>query len=80
MAAKIDEEIAGFINRAYQTALDIIKKYHKHLSAIAKKLVEVETIERDEFEALVLDIIPKEKLLKKGEVDLPSNLPSPATA
>jgi hypothetical protein len=66
VAAKIDEEIAGFIDRAYQTALEVIKKYHKQLKAIADKLIEVETIERAEFEELVADIIPKDKMLKPG--------------
>jgi cell division protease FtsH len=80
VAAKIDEEIAGFIDRAYQTALEVIKKYHKQLKAIADKLIEVETIERAEFEELVADIIPKDKMLKPGTSDLPGNLPSPAVA
>ena len=80
VAAKIDEEIAGFIDRAYHTALDVIKKYHKHLQTIADKLIESETIEREEFETMVADIMPKEKMLKKGEHDLPGNLPSPAVA
>jgi cell division protease FtsH len=80
VAAKIDEEIAGFIDRAYQTALEVIKKYNKHLKAIADRLIEVETIEREDFEAIVSDIIPQEKKLKPGQSDLPSNLPSPAVA
>ncbi|HEX5430014.1 MAG TPA: ATP-dependent zinc metalloprotease FtsH [Patescibacteria group bacterium] len=78
VAAKIDEEISGFIGRAYQTALDVIKKYHKHLKTIADRLMEVETIEREEFESLVADVIPKEKMLKPGQADLPGNLPTPA--
>ncbi len=80
VAAKIDEEIAGFIDHAYKTALDVIKKYHKYLAAIANKLIEVETIEREEFEKLVGEIMPKEKMLKPGAADLPGNLPSPAVA
>jgi cell division protease FtsH len=80
VAAKIDEEVAGFINRAYQTALELIKKYNTHLKVIAERLIETETIEREEFESLVADIIPKEKMLKRGQSDLPSNLPSPITA
>jgi cell division protease FtsH len=80
VATKIDAEIAGFIDQGYQTALGIIKKYHKHLKAIADKLIEVETIERQEFEAIVGDVMPKEKMLKPGTSDMPSNLPSPAVA
>jgi cell division protease FtsH len=80
VAAKIDEEIAGFIDRAYQTALEAVKKYHKHLKLIALKLIEVETIERDEFEILVADIIPAHKLAKKETLDATPDLsPLPAS-
>ncbi len=64
VAAKIDEEVSGFIDRAYKTAADITKKYRKHLALIANRLIEKETIERGEFEELVADIIPKDKLAK----------------
>ncbi len=62
VAAKIDEEVSGFIERAYDTALDILKKYRKHLTLIAVQLIEKETLERDQFEKLVAEIIPQEKL------------------
>jgi len=74
VAAKIDEEVSGFIERAYKTAADILKKYRKHLTLIAQRLIEKETIERREFEALVSDIIPKEKLAKPSLLE-----PSAAT-
>lgn len=66
IAAKIDEEIANFIDNAYKIASDILKKYKKHLTLIAERLIEVETIEREEFESLVKDILPKEKAFKKA--------------
>ncbi len=65
VAARIDEEVAGFIKRAYDTATDILTKYHKELKAIADKLIEVETLEREAYEAIVMEVIPKEKLYKK---------------
>jgi len=74
VAAKIDEEIARFIDQSYTTAVEILKKYQKQLESIAKKLIEVETIEREDFEALISDIIPKEKLLKNS----PNLSPFPA--
>jgi len=64
VAAKIDEEIAGFIDRAYKTASEAVRKHRKHLNLIAKELMEKETIERGEFERLVADIIPASKLQK----------------
>ncbi|OGE81772.1 MAG: cell division protein FtsH [Candidatus Doudnabacteria bacterium RIFCSPLOWO2_02_FULL_48_8] len=76
VAAKIDEEVANFIDKAYKQALDIIKKYKKYLELIAKKLIEVETIEREDFERLLVDVMPKEKLVKKGLQELDRGLPS----
>jgi len=65
VAALIDEEISDFIDRAYKTAAETIKKYKKQLTIIAEKLVENETIEREEFEKLMAEIIPDNKLMKK---------------
>ncbi len=70
VAARIDEEVAGFIDRAYQTATDILIKYHNYLKAIADKLMEVETLEREEYEAIVKDIIPQEKLYKRSSSEM----------
>ncbi|MBX4188270.1 MAG: ATP-dependent zinc metalloprotease FtsH [Candidatus Doudnabacteria bacterium] len=75
VAARIDEEVAGFIDRAYKTAEDILQKYHKYLKAIADKLIEVETLEREEYEIIVADVIPKEKLSKKTEDQIPPPAP-----
>ncbi len=74
VAAKIDEEISGFIDRAFRTASEICKKHHKHLKIIADRLIEKETIEREDFEELMSEIIPKEKLYKKTTVGLPGDL------
>jgi cell division protease FtsH len=65
VAAKIDEEISGFIERAYATATDILTKYGKQLRTIAERLIEVETIEREDYEKLVADVIPQHKLAAK---------------
>lgn len=79
VAAKIDEEISGFIERAYKTAGEILSKYKKQLTLIAERLIEVETLEREEFEALVREIIPKQKLYKRSEEPIaPKGVPSVA--
>ncbi len=64
VASKIDQEVSGFIDRGYKTAMEIVKKYRKHLTLIAEKLIEQETLERDEFERLVADIIPQHKIYR----------------
>lgn len=80
VAAKIDAEISTFIHKAYETACDMLKKNKKHLEVIALKLVEVETLEREEYESLVADIIPKEKMLKKQDESLPTGKLSASAA
>ena len=48
---------------AHKKAEGVIKKHRKALNAIAAQLVEVETIERDEFEKILIanGITPKKK-------------------
>ncbi len=53
IAAEIDNEVRNFIDNALLTAKKIITSHKKTLQAIAKKLIEKETIERDEFESLI---------------------------
>ncbi len=49
MAAEIDAEIKHFINRAYEAAKKIVSSRKKALEAIAKTLLEKETLEQEEF-------------------------------
>ena len=53
VAAEIDLQIRGFITRAHEMALKILKTHKAELTAIAKVLVEKETLEHDEFYALL---------------------------
>jgi len=53
VAADIDHEIERFINNALKVATKIIKKNKDKLDKISKRLIEVETIEREEFERLM---------------------------
>jgi cell division protease FtsH len=53
VAAEIDKEVKNFINKALNIAKRIINSRKKVLQAIAKKLIEKETLERDEFDALI---------------------------
>ena len=63
VAAQIDEEVKKIINDAHKKADDIINKHRTVLNAIAAHLVEVETIERDDFEKVLIahGIVPKKK-------------------
>ena len=53
VAAKIDDEVAKFIDKAYKTALKIVKEKRGALNRIAQVLIEKETIEQREFEELM---------------------------
>jgi cell division protease FtsH len=63
VAAKIDGEVTRIIEEARERAREVLTKHRKALDSIAKKLVEVETIERDEFEKLLVlnGITPKQR-------------------
>ncbi len=61
IAQNIDEEVSKFINDAYIKARDIIKKKNKHLKEIVKRLMENETLDRQEFEAIFEGAVSKSK-------------------
>ncbi|HVM73484.1 MAG TPA: ATP-dependent zinc metalloprotease FtsH [Candidatus Paceibacterota bacterium] len=67
VAAQIDSEVKAIINGAHKKAEEVITKHRKALDAIAAKLVDVETIEREEFEKILIvnGITPK----KKDDID-----------
>ncbi|MBU0531341.1 ATP-dependent zinc metalloprotease FtsH [Patescibacteria group bacterium] len=52
-AELIDKEISSLIDDAMKTALKVIREHKTELDKIVKMLLEKETIERDEFEALL---------------------------
>ncbi len=68
VSAEIDAEVKKIIDEAYTKAQSIITEYRKALDVIASTLVEQETIEREEFEQLLVahGIVPK----KKQEVEV----------
>ncbi len=63
VAAQIDEEVKHIVDGAHKRADAVLKKHRKALDAIAERLIEVETIEREEFEQILLGngIVPKKK-------------------
>ena len=67
VSAKIDAEISKIINDALKTAKDVLTKNKKALDAIAKKLIEVETLEQEEYEKVIIafGIMPKKKEIEK---------------
>ncbi len=53
MMAKIDAEVATILETAYQQAVATLKKHRKLLDKVADELIQKESIDTDEFEAIV---------------------------
>ncbi len=63
VGAVVDGEVARIMSEAEARATTILKTHRKLLDAIALRLIEVETLERDGFEKLLVahGIVPKQK-------------------
>ena len=63
VGSEVDSEVSRIMTEAREKAEIILKKNHKVLDAIAKKLIEVETIEQAEYENIIIafGIMPKKK-------------------
>ena len=54
VAEEIDSEVGRIIDESYERARNILKTYRQKLDIIAQRLIEVETLERQEFEMLLV--------------------------
>jgi len=61
VGTKIDKEVSDIMNNAFEKAKNALTEYRHVLDAIATRLTEVETIERDEYEKILVanGITPK---------------------
>ena len=59
VAEEIDSEVRRIVNEAHATARQILTEYRDKLDAVAKRLLELETITREEFESLFPPPFPK---------------------
>ena len=59
VAQQIDKEVRKLVSEAYDAAKSIVRKYREKLDAVAQRLLEVETISREEFELIFPPPIPK---------------------
>ncbi|OIP73935.1 MAG: cell division protein FtsH [Candidatus Pacebacteria bacterium CG2_30_36_39] len=50
---KVDDEIRKYIDEAQKKATLLLKKHRKELDAVTKKLLEIETMDSDEFERVM---------------------------
>ncbi len=63
LSRKIDAEVSRIINDGLKSAEKVLAEYRKALDSIAIKLIEVETLEKEEYEKLIIahGIILKKK-------------------
>lgn len=59
IAEQIDREVRRLVSEAYERAKAILMEYREKLDAIAKRLLEVETLSREEFEKIFPLPVPK---------------------
>ncbi|MEA5077540.1 MAG: ATP-dependent zinc metalloprotease FtsH [Anaerolineaceae bacterium] len=52
VAEAIDREVRDMVTKAYDSAREILRKYRDRLDAVANRLLEVETLSREDFEAI----------------------------
>jgi cell division protease FtsH len=71
MSAKVDTEVARIINDGIQAATEVLTTHRKVLDAIANKLIEVETLEQEDYEKiLTMHDIPLKKREEKAELEV----------
>ncbi len=59
IAEQIDREVRKLVDEAYDQATGILNKYREQLDAVAAKLLEVESLSREEFEKIFPPPFPK---------------------
>jgi len=59
VAEQIDDEVRHLVSDAYDKAKSILLQYRNRLDEVAERLLEVETISRDEFEQIFPPPVPK---------------------
>jgi cell division protease FtsH len=59
IAEKIDSEVRRLVDDSYKLTKKLLTKYRDRLDAVAQKLLEVETLTREEFEAIFPPPFPK---------------------
>jgi cell division protease FtsH len=54
LSSDVDGEVARIMDEAYKKAENVVKTHKPALDAIARRLIEVENIEREEYESIIV--------------------------
>ena len=65
VAEKIDQEVKKLVNEAYAKAKEILSKYRGKLDEVANRLLEVETLSKDEFDKIFAPPVEKNQGIPK---------------
>lgn len=77
VATIIDEEVTNIVNERYSKVKELLLKYRPHMNAIVKVLLEKETLDRAEVDAIMAEV---DRLLAAGEdPTLPDNFTPPSS-
>jgi cell division protease FtsH len=86
VAKMIDDEVVKIIEDGKRRATEVITKYRTALNVISEKLFEVETLEREEYEALlkaegveIKDVYRDERLAEEKAGDPSKSLETPVS-
>ncbi len=71
VAEQIDSEVRHLVSQAHERARQILQQYRAKLDAVAEKLLEVETLSREEFEAIFPPPVPKKSGTPAPQIELP---------
>lgn len=68
--AQIDAEVKAIIDEAYRRAEEVLRTHEAAFEAVSKKLIEVETLERDDYEKILIQhgIEPKRQESVEKEI------------
>lgn len=69
VAEKIDMEVRSIVSDSYQEAKRILTEFRENLDAVATKLLEVETLSKDEFEKIFPSPFPKKSGTPELQID-----------
>ncbi len=75
VAEQIDAEVQEFINAAYEQAQQVLMDNRPKLDQIARKLIEVETVDGAELQALLSAAPPEEAPERERETTTPEPIP-----
>jgi len=78
VAQQIDEEVRRIVHQAYERAMVVLTEHREELDRLAQKLIEVETLEADEFIAVIEGRLPPHSATGGSvpvEVPAPSHAP-----